>query len=148
MKNFETTVLADGFVFLEGPRWRDGRLWVSDMRAQTVFTVDEAGNREAVVEVPALRQRPEDIAELVEVYLQDLRSQYGRGPLQVDGEALSALQAYDWPGNARELRNVLERLVITARGERVGPEDLPPAMGGTGLDEDPFAGGRSLRDGR
>ncbi len=52
MKNFETTVLTDGFVFLEGPRWRDGRLWVSDMRAQTVFTVDENGNREAVVEVP------------------------------------------------------------------------------------------------
>lgn len=52
MKNYSTTVLADGFVFLEGPRWHDGRLWVSDMRAQTVYTVEESGARSPVVEVP------------------------------------------------------------------------------------------------
>ncbi len=52
MKSFETNVLADGFVFLEGPRWHEGRLWLSDMRAQTVFAVDEQGGREAIVEVP------------------------------------------------------------------------------------------------
>ncbi len=52
MKNFKTTVLADDFVFLEGPRWHQDRLWVSDMRANTVYTVDESGARAAVVEVP------------------------------------------------------------------------------------------------
>ncbi len=52
MKSYETTVLAGGFVFLEGPRWRDDRLWISDMRAQTVYTVDESGARTAIVAVP------------------------------------------------------------------------------------------------
>jgi two-component system nitrogen regulation response regulator NtrX len=61
---------------------------------------------------------------------------------------MAALQAYAWPGNLRELRNLMERLVITVRGERVGREDLPPALGGAGTDEDPFAAGRSLREGR
>jgi sugar lactone lactonase YvrE len=44
--------LADGFVFLEGPRWHDGKLWVSDMHDDRVLTVDLAGHRETVVEVP------------------------------------------------------------------------------------------------
>ncbi len=44
--------LAEGFVFLEGPRWRDGKLWVSDMHDDRVLTVDLAGRRETVVEVP------------------------------------------------------------------------------------------------
>ncbi len=52
MQSFSTDVLADGFVFLEGPRWHEGRLWLSDIRAQTVFAVDEQGAREAIVEVP------------------------------------------------------------------------------------------------
>lgn len=52
MKTFETTPLADGFVFLEGPRWKNDRLWVSDMRGHWVYAVDEKGAREAVVEVP------------------------------------------------------------------------------------------------
>lgn len=51
MNTLTTTVLADGFVFLEGPRWREGRLWVSDMRAQTVYTVGMDGSREKVVTV-------------------------------------------------------------------------------------------------
>lgn len=52
MKSFETTVLADDFVFLEGPRWHDGRLWVSDVQGQMVYAVDERGARTPVVEVP------------------------------------------------------------------------------------------------
>ena len=49
---FKTEVLADGFGFLEGPRWRDGRLWMSDMSAGQVFTVGPDGEVETVVEVP------------------------------------------------------------------------------------------------
>ncbi len=45
-------VLIDGFAFLEGPRWRDGKLWVSDMHDQRVLTVDSAGRTETVCEVP------------------------------------------------------------------------------------------------
>ncbi len=49
---FETEVLAGGFEFLEGPRWRDGRLWMSDSFGGQVFTVDPDGEVETVVEVP------------------------------------------------------------------------------------------------
>ncbi len=47
-----TEVLADGFEFLEGPRWRDGRLWMSDSFGGQVFTVSPDGGVETVVEVP------------------------------------------------------------------------------------------------
>ena len=49
---FKTDVLAHGFVFLEGPRWCDGRLWISDIFGGQVFTVDPDGEVESVVEVP------------------------------------------------------------------------------------------------
>lgn len=52
MKTYQTKPLADDFVFLEGPRWHDDHLWVSDMRGHTVYTVDESGRRSAIVEVP------------------------------------------------------------------------------------------------
>ena len=49
MKELTTTPLADDFVFLEGPRWHDGKLWVSDMFGLTVYTVTPEGTKEAVV---------------------------------------------------------------------------------------------------
>lgn len=58
-----TTVLADGFAFLEGPRWRDGRLWVSDMRDHRVVTIDASGTVEHVADVPA---RPSGLGWLLD----------------------------------------------------------------------------------
>lgn len=52
MKQLSTTPLADDFVFLEGPRWHDGKLWVSDMFGLTVYTVAPDGTKEAVAELP------------------------------------------------------------------------------------------------
>ena len=52
MKELGTEVFAEGFVFLEGPRWRGGRLWVSDMHDHRVYRLQEDGSREVVVEVP------------------------------------------------------------------------------------------------
>ena len=54
-------LLADGFIFLEGPRWHDGKLWVSDMFAEKVLTVDAQGNTELVATVP---QRPSGLGFL------------------------------------------------------------------------------------
>ncbi len=51
---FKTEVLADGFEYLEGPRWRDGRLWMSDSFGGQVFTVGADGGVETVVEVPGM----------------------------------------------------------------------------------------------
>jgi sugar lactone lactonase YvrE len=47
-----TTVLADGFAFLEGPRWHDGKLWLSDMHDDRVLTIDAQGKSQTVVEIP------------------------------------------------------------------------------------------------
>ena len=102
----------------------------------------------SVLEVPALRDRREDIPALAQHFLERFCRHYGGGPLEFAPQALEVLGGHDWPGNARELRNVVERIVITARGERVGREDLPPSLGGTGADDDPFAAGRSFREGR
>ena len=46
MKSLTTTMLADNFNFLEGPRWRDGKLWLSDMQGRTIYTLTEDGARE------------------------------------------------------------------------------------------------------
>lgn len=53
MKSLTTAVLADNFNFLEGPRWHDGKLWMSDMQAGVVYTLTTDGQREEVVRVPA-----------------------------------------------------------------------------------------------
>ncbi|MEE2983749.1 MAG: SMP-30/gluconolactonase/LRE family protein [Pseudomonadota bacterium] len=52
MGNGELETLAEGFVFLEGPRWHDGKLWVSDMWGHTIYTLTEAGERTVIAEIP------------------------------------------------------------------------------------------------
>jgi len=74
--------------------------------------------------IPALRERPEDLPALVEVVLDQLRAELGRGQVWLTPGAMAALGAYPWPGNLRELRNVLERAVLLAEGDRVDHEDL------------------------
>jgi len=85
--------------------------------------------------VPPLRERAEDIPRLVDQILGSLAADVGRPAVRVSPRALHVLQAYTWPGNIRELRNVLERAMLLAESELVGPEDLnfdmaaPPAAG-------------------
>jgi DNA-binding NtrC family response regulator len=78
-----------------------------------------------VVEVPALRQRREDIPQLVQHFLAPARS--GKR-LAFARDALERLIAYDWPGNIRELRNLVERLQILHEGAEVRAADLPPEL--------------------
>lgn len=79
--------------------------------------------------VPALRERVEDVVGLAEQMLTGLRR--GGMPVGFTEEAKGAMKAYGWPGNVRELRNVVERCAILSRGEMIGVEDLPGAIGGT-----------------
>jgi DNA-binding NtrC family response regulator len=76
--------------------------------------------------VPPLRERREDIPELVAHFLRRFRLG-GRPPKTVAPEALAELCAYPWPGNVRELSNILERMVILSPGELLRPEDVPPS---------------------
>jgi DNA-binding NtrC family response regulator len=78
-----------------------------------------------VVDVPALRQRREDIPQLVQHFLTPPRT--GK-TLAFARDALERLVAYDWPGNVRELRNVVERLQILHEGSEVRAGDLPPEL--------------------
>jgi len=75
------------------------------------------------IDLPPLRERPEDVAKLSERFLAELRR--GRGIVGFTAEALAALSSYTWPGNIRELRNVIERAAILCQAERIGLEHLP-----------------------
>jgi DNA-binding NtrC family response regulator len=75
------------------------------------------------IALPLLRERREDIPELIEHFL--MNRQIGPRRLSVDPEATKALCRYDWPGNVRELANVLERAQILAEGDVITVDDLP-----------------------
>jgi len=76
--------------------------------------------------LPPLRARPQDIPLLIDHFLRELAARHGRGPVAVDPEAQRRLLLYDWPGNIRELQNVLERAMLLAEQDVIGPEHLPP----------------------
>ncbi|HKT59189.1 MAG TPA: sigma-54 dependent transcriptional regulator [Gemmatimonadales bacterium] len=78
--------------------------------------------------LPPLRARPQDIPLLIDHFLRELATRHGRGPVAVDPEAQRRLLAYDWPGNIRELQNVLERAMLLAEQDVIGPEHLPPEV--------------------
>jgi two-component system, NtrC family, nitrogen regulation response regulator NtrX len=76
-----------------------------------------------LIHVPSLNQRLDDIPELVEKFLLDIASDYGQSPKTIDKKAIAALQAHHWSGNIRELRNVVERLIILS-GKIIQVEDV------------------------
>jgi two-component system response regulator AtoC len=80
------------------------------------------------IHVPPLRERREDVAALAERFLANYAAKHGRPARRFDAGALAALGAYDFPGNVRELANVVERAVIVSDGREVGAKDLPEAV--------------------
>jgi NtrC-family two-component system response regulator AlgB len=81
------------------------------------------------IEIPPLRERPEDIVPLAERMLAFFGKVNHRLFLGFTPVALQSLRRYNWPGNVRELGNVVERAAILCRSERVGVESLPAALG-------------------
>jgi two-component system nitrogen regulation response regulator NtrX len=77
------------------------------------------------IRVPSLRERPQDIPELVEYFLHEFCTRNNFRIRPIDPGALPILQAYPWPGNARELRNVVERMAILSTGEVIGMDAIP-----------------------
>ncbi len=78
------------------------------------------------IEIPPLRERRGDIAELAQYFLESLSAAGGSPPPPLAGETLKALEGRPWYGNVRELRNALEHATILARGGPILPEHLPP----------------------
>jgi two-component system nitrogen regulation response regulator NtrX len=75
--------------------------------------------------VPALRERKEDIRALVEHFLGRMARPGMHTPKQIAPEAMTMLLDYHWPGNVRELQNVIERMIVRARTEVIGVNDVP-----------------------
>lgn len=76
------------------------------------------------LDLPALRERPEDILLLADFFLMNFCKQANRRPLLMSAEARQRLQGHNWPGNIRELRNLMERVAFLCAGERVEASDL------------------------
>jgi two-component system, NtrC family, response regulator AlgB len=80
--------------------------------------------------MPALREHMEDLMPLAQKLLAEAAARNRRSGLELSEEAKRALTAYTWPGNIRELRNVIERAVVLSRGTVINNEDLPDAIFG------------------
>jgi two-component system, NtrC family, nitrogen regulation response regulator NtrX len=92
------------------------------------------------VRIPSLRERREDIPELANHFLTRFAAERRISPPTLSDEAVAALQAHDWPGNVRQLRNIIERTVILAPGDRVScidvdllPSEILDNQGSVGL---------------
>ena len=84
------------------------------------------------IELPPLRARPDDIALLVNYYVDTFNTEFRKRVRGVEPDAMAALKAYGWPGNVRELRNVVERAMLLADGPTLTVGDVPAAAPGSG----------------
>jgi DNA-binding NtrC family response regulator len=100
---------------------RDGKLREDLYYRLNVFTID----------LPPLRERVDDIPLLVQNFIEFYGARNNKDLVGVDDEALSALQTHPWPGNVRQLRNVIERALIMCNGRLVRRSDLPPEFQST-----------------
>jgi DNA-binding NtrC family response regulator len=82
------------------------------------------------IRIPSLADRKEDIPALVERFSHDVAKRHAIPMRGFDPDVLVAFDCYQWPGNIRELRNVVESMVLLTDGDVVGPETLPPEVAG------------------
>jgi DNA-binding NtrC family response regulator len=80
------------------------------------------------IHLPSLRERREDIPLLVDTFLREFAVAAGNAPKRVSRDAMQALSHYHWPGNIRELRNVIERLTVTVHASTIRREHLPDEL--------------------
>ena len=97
---------------------RDGKLREDLFYRLNVFTID----------LPPLRERRADIPLLVQTFLNEFNTRNNKSVRAVDQEAMYLLERYGWPGNIRELRNVIERATILAEGDFIEARHLPPPV--------------------
>ena len=83
------------------------------------------------IRLPALKDRPGDIALLTARFLKEFSEQNGGTVTGIDKKALKALEDYSWPGNVRQLRNIIEKMVVLASGEKLTIDDVPEEITGS-----------------
>jgi DNA-binding NtrC family response regulator len=90
------------------------------------------------IELPPLCEHAEDIPALIEHFMREIEAPAGKTVGGVDAAALEALKGFRWPGNVRQLRNVVERALIVTTGPLIGTADLPPDLKRGGVGNDVF----------
>jgi DNA-binding NtrC family response regulator len=115
----ETPVKVDVRVIAATHRDLPGLVQQGRFREDLYYRLDVV-----TLKLPPLRERRQDIPLLVDHFLRTLSERHGRGPVAIDPDAQRRLLGYDWPGNIRELQNVLERAVLLAEQGVIGPEHL------------------------
>ncbi len=122
---------------------------VLPLRARVVFAshrnlaemVEQGGFRQDLyfrvnvlkIDVPALRERPEDIPDLANHFLELHGAAFGKPRVEMEPAAIELLLNYAWPGNVRELENVLQHAMILAEADIIGPQHLPEGIRGTSV---------------
>jgi len=75
--------------------------------------------------LPPLRERSDDIPQLVQMFISHYAQQNHKDVVSVDGDVMEAFRGHPWPGNVRQLRNVIERALIVCEGRTIRKNDLP-----------------------
>ena len=118
-----TTIAVDARVIAATNRELQAEVRAGHFRSDLFFRLNVVG-----IELPALRDRREDMPALLEHMLAGLAARHGRGTLELSPDARRVLEAYSWPGNLRELANALERAVVLTTGDAIGTERLPDVV--------------------
>jgi len=80
--------------------------------------------------VPSLRQRSKDLPELIDIFSEDIAAKNQLNPPEFTKQALKQLSSYKWPGNVRQLQNVLQRLLVLNNGREIDLQNVDAALGG------------------
>ncbi len=82
------------------------------------------------IHLPSLKERRGDIPQLTRHFMEKICKEMNRPVMAISDEAMAALEGYEWPGNVREMENIIERTVALTDGERISLTDLPPDIAG------------------
>jgi DNA-binding NtrC family response regulator len=88
------------------------------------------------IPIPPLRERPSDILEMVQFFFEKSKQKHSRPNLRLPPDLLPAFAAYRWPGNVRQLENLVERLIVLCDGNEITMKDLPEPMRSAAVEED------------
>ena len=98
------------------------------------------------ITLPPLRDRAEDVATLAPFFLRRYNTKFRKQVQGISEKAIKALSSYDWPGNIRELENLMERLVAITDKTWITEDDLPVELQVAELDREPRTGGSLFQD--
>lgn len=119
---------------------------LQEMVAAGTFRADLLYRLEVIpIYIPPLHERPEDIHAFIDAFFTQFCKQFGRACV-LSSEALTILLRYPYPGNVRELRNIMERLVQTAAGTEIGVQDLPERVRNAAPSLSPVQSGKALSE--